>query len=163
MGAEWASLLGAALIFVICVVGTRPGVRRLLGGLAGGFVVGIGNAMWDVWAADNGWWRYPRWPGRGYASPWWYIATGLGIAGVSLVGWRIHRRFGIRGLGVFLVLFACYGLLRDWVVSSTVGRDLLRFGPGAVPRVVDWTAWLTLTTVAVATQYLIAGQPRHSR
>jgi hypothetical protein len=91
-----------------------------------------------------------------------YAAAGLGAAGVSLLGWRIHLRYGTRGLLAFLVLFACYGLLRDRVVSATVGRHLLQFGAGILPWLVDWTGWLTLMLSAIASQYLVAGLP-HQR
>src|SRR5215471_4564339 len=79
---------GAALIFVVCVVGTRPPPRRLVAVVAGGLVFAVGNVVCDVWGADRGWWWYPPWPARGYATPWLYAAAGLGVAGVSLLGWR---------------------------------------------------------------------------
>jgi len=154
-----ASLFGVAVVFVVCVAGTRPPSRRLFAALAGGLVFAAGNVLADLLAAGQRWWWYPQWPGRGYASPWWYAAAGLGVAGLSLVGWRIQRRYGIPGAVAFVVGLACYGLLRDRVVSTTVGRDLLRFGPGPVPWLVDWAAWLILAALAMATQQLLAGRP----
>jgi hypothetical protein len=156
----WATVLAAPLIFTSCVVATRPPLRRLLAALAGGLIFAAGNLLCDVLGADRGWWWYPPWPGRGYATPWWYAAAGLGLAGVSLLGWRIHRRYGMRGLVAFLLLFACYGLLRDRVASATIDRRLLHFGPGVLSWLIDWTAWLALTTLTITTQHLIADTPR---
>jgi hypothetical protein len=59
----------------------------------------------------QGWWVYPPMGARAYGPLTWYGGAGLGIAGISLVGWRIHRRFDIHGLTLFVVIFALFGLL----------------------------------------------------
>jgi hypothetical protein len=47
-----------------------------------------------------------------------YVLTGIFYgAGIALLGWRVNRRFGLKGLILFILLFGVYGVIRDFTVS----------------------------------------------
>src|SRR5215472_5424451 len=90
------------VLMALIVYFTRAVPKRVLGAAVGGLVampVGIG---FDVVGDAMGWWHYTmgataHLPPLLYPGLWlWY-----GI-GVSLIGWRITRRFGRRGLIGFI-------------------------------------------------------------
>lgn len=156
------SLVAAPFVLAVCAFATRAPMPRIGAALAGGAAFAVGNAGWDELAYAAGWWSYPGFPGSARV-PWlWYAAAGLSAAGISLIGWRAHRRFGARGLVAFLVLFALYGMLRDWRVASAAG-SIIRFAPGAVPWLMDGTAWLSLMAVVLAIQLRLGGDARRLR
>jgi hypothetical protein len=66
----------------------------------------------------------------------------------------------MQGLTLFVVIFALFGLLRDWVVSRTVAQHLLIFGTGVKPWIADYAAWLMLMASAIAVQFAFARDPR---
>jgi len=79
-----------------------------------------------------------------------------------LIGWRIHRRFGTRGLVVFLVLFPIYGAIHDYggttaVASSGMMSTTIVFAPGPVALVADALCYETMAIVALLVLRLIAG------
>lgn len=154
-----ASLIAAPFIFAACAWFTRAGLPRILAALAGGLAFAVGNVGWDFLGRWQSWWWYPREGGRAYLPLFWYGAVGLSAAGVSLIGWRVHRRWGRRGLAIFVVLFSMNGTLRDWRVSRT-DPEMIRFGTGARPWVADFLAWLTLMAAAMGTQTWLRGDPR---
>jgi len=156
------SLFAAPLVFAACAFATRAPARRIVAALAGGVAFGVGNAAWDLLAHAAGWWSYPGMPGNAVVPWFWYAAAGLSAAGISLLGWRAWRRFGTRGLAVFLGLFTLYGMLRDWRVASAAG-SIIHFAPGAVPWLADGTAWLSLMAVVLAIQLTLGGDPRRLR
>lgn len=156
------SLVAAPFVFAVCAFATRAPARRIAAALAGGVAFAVGNAGWDLLAHAAGWWSYPGIPGNAVVPWFWYAAAGLSVAGISLIGWRAWRRFGPRGLVAFLGLFALYGMLRDWSVASAAG-SIIRFAPGAVPWLMDGTAWLSLMAVVLAIQLALGGEMRTLR
>jgi hypothetical protein len=149
------SLVAAPFVFAVCALATRAPVRRIGAALAGGAAFGIGNAAWDFAARSMGWWSYPT-AGPGIGPPIWYAAAGLSAAGVSLIGWRVVRRFGRRGCLAFLLGFALYCVLRDALVAAAADA-VIRFGPGPAPYLADAAAAFTLMAVALAVQDVLGG------
>src|SRR5262245_8801878 len=97
------------LLLAIVIYFTRAVPRRVLGAAIGGLVataIGIG---FDVLGDAMGWWHYAmgttaHGPALMYLALWlWY-----GV-GVTLIGWRVSRRFGRRGLVGFIAFMAVYG------------------------------------------------------
>lgn len=138
-------------MFALCALATRAPLRRIAAALAGGAVFAIGNAGWDVLAHRAGWWSYPGLGGATHGPALWYAAAGLSAAGVSLIGWRVVRRFGRSGLAMFLVAFALYCVARDARVAAAA-NSVIRFAPGAVPFVADGIAAFTLMASAMVVQ-----------
>jgi hypothetical protein len=116
----------------------------------------VGNVAWDRLASDAGWWRYP---GFGALAPLsWYGAAGVGAAGISLVGWRVLRRYGGRGLLKFLGVFTILGAIRDYRIASGAKPAIIDFGPGAIPWLADAAGWLSLMVVAMLVQMMLGGE-----
>jgi hypothetical protein len=111
--------------------------------------------FYDRVANTLGWWHYPA-VGAGNAPLIWYLAAALGYgAAMGLVGWRSTRRFGTRGLVVFLLAAALVGVMRDYSYSLTT--DLIVFGPGPVPILADLFAYASAAALVQAVMYWVAG------
>lgn len=148
-------LLVAGLILLALVGATRPRRRRLLAAFLGGVAFGVLNVGWDVLAAAAGWWRYPA-VSTSYAPPAFYAVAALvyGV-GMDLVGWRIARRRGLAGLGTFLLALTILGVTRDHVQATAT--QVLAFGPGVVPTVVDALGYVSCLAIAQLVMHAIAG------
>jgi len=85
--------------------------------------VGLSIAA-HVLAHHRRWWRYSGVLDRSFGPVMWYVGAAIGVSGLTLIGWRAHRRCGLSGMIVFLVALALYGTVRDWVLSSTVEKEL---------------------------------------
>ena len=102
-------IAATCLVFLVCVHFTRPPAARSLAALLSGVpVVGV-NIAADVLAYQWGWWRYPGVGDHGVGPVFWYIGAAIGVSGLTLIGWRVHRRWGFGGTIVFLLAFALYG------------------------------------------------------
>src|SRR5262252_3770147 len=114
----------SSILLLVVAYFTRPSPRRLIGALAGGLAFGTLNVVWDLAAHYAGWWYYP-WTDAPYAPLPFYLVQGLfyGAAVTSLIGWRIQRRFGTRGLVGFLVLFPIYGAIHDYGGTAAVASS----------------------------------------
>jgi hypothetical protein len=85
-----------------------------------------------------------------------YPAVVLMWATLSLIGWRIIRRFGWRGEAVFLVAIAVVGTIRDYKVAEQA-TGFIVLAPGIATVLVDLVAWSGLTAFAQGIMRLIAG------
>jgi hypothetical protein len=151
-------IAATCLVFLVCVHFTRPPAARSFAALLSGVpVVGV-NIAADVLAYQWGWWRYPGVGDHGVGPVFWYVGAAIGVSGLTLIGWRVHRRWGFGGTIVFLLAFALYGSVRDWVVSQAA-PDVIVFGDGALPWIADYAAWLAGVGTAVAVQALLRGPP----
>jgi hypothetical protein len=156
------SLVASPFVFAACALATRAPARRMAAALAGGVAFAFGNAAWDVLANAAGWWTYPGLGGASRGPALWYAAAGLSASGVALIGWRVVRRFGRRGLAAFLIGFAAYCLARDLRVAAAPD-SVIQFAPGPVPRLADGVAALTLMAAALAVQFALGGDPQRLR
>ena len=102
----YLSMLVAAIYF------TRANTRWIVGALAGGAAVALVGAGVEAFAHAWGWWRYtsddtPIGPSAIYP------VLVVVFAFLALIGWVVTRRFGWRGMAVFLGVLAVVGALRD--------------------------------------------------
>src|SRR5215467_11002999 len=106
------ALLSLALetaLALLVIYFTKASLRRVSGALLGGIAGGLLNLGADLLASSLGLWHYAS-THPAYAPLWFYVTAGLGYGPVaSLIGWRIDRRFGRRGVLILLACLAAYG------------------------------------------------------
>ena len=143
----------AALVVVTYF--TRATPRRVLGALAGGAAASLMALAVIALCQDLGWWRLPF-----VSTTYWVIALYVGLAisltPIYLVTWRLARRFGWRGLAVFVGIVAVIGPPRDYLYAATFPKWMV-FAPGLVPILADAATYVGIVVVGHAVMCLIAG------
>jgi hypothetical protein len=151
---------GTFIFAAMVVYFTRAVPKRVLGAAVGGLAgmaVGIG---FDVLGDAKGWWHYTTGT-TAYGPPLMYVALFLGFGiGLTLIGWRVSRRFGSRGLIGFIAFMAVYGPLRDYVGVALTRGTLQVISSGVQPLIADVLLWATSNTVAQSVMWLISGSPK---
>jgi hypothetical protein len=93
-------LIAATCVYLVALVATvyftRAAARRVAGALIGGVAVGVVGVGIDTPAHTRGWWRYPS-VETPYGPPLMYPAVVILFTALTLIGWRVIRRFGWRG------------------------------------------------------------------
>lgn len=143
------------VLFVVAIYFTRATTRRALAALAGGGLVAVVGFGVEVLCQSLGLWRCPS-DDTGYGPLAMYPALVLVFAILSLIGWRVTRRFGWRGEVVFLAVVAVLGTIRDYKIAELATRIIV-FTPGITTVLVDLVAWSGLTALAHGAMRLIAG------
>ena len=153
-----ASLAITAIIFAGVAFLSRAGKRRIAGVLLAAIPVIPMVMFYDGVASSFGWWRYPSVTG-GNAPLAWYVAAALGYgAAFGLVGWRVIRRWEMRGLLVFVLSFAIFGVARDYGYSTTT--HFIIFGPGPIPLLADLLSYGSAAAVVQLLMRWIVGSAR---
>src|SRR5512144_752888 len=148
-------MIATAILFAVIVFFIRAKPKRILGALAGSLPLIPMVMFYDILAARFGWWYYSSAPGGAPGPFAWYMSAALFYgAGLGLVGWRVIRRFGRRGLVCFLIMFALFGATRDYIFSHTMGG--IAFGAGAIPFLADLFAYASPAAVVQLVMYWIA-------
>ena len=134
---------------------TRPSARRVAGALAGGASAGLLGLGAIALSEALGWWRIP------FAStpsflPLFYFGLSISLTPVYLVTWRLARRFGWRGLAVFIGFVAVIGPPRDYLIATTFPRWMV-FAPGVIPIVADAVTYVGMMALGHATMHSVAG------
>jgi hypothetical protein len=142
------------LLIVICF--TRPTGRRLLGAFVGGLAFAVLHISWDMVAHAAGWWRYPFTP-ESHAPLLWYMGSVFWGATSALIGWRIQRRWGLRGLAIYLVAIGVLGTVSDVAGAAAASSNLIVFGAGFIPILADTVCSGTNAMVAQVAMRLVAG------
>jgi hypothetical protein len=138
-------------LFGVVVFFTRPDGRRLLGAVAAVLVFTALSAPIDALAARQGWWTYPSPPTTLV-----YLGQSFEFVGtLALIGWRVGRRFGVRGLAVLCAVVCAVGLVRD--LSVAAATQMIRFGPLPASLVADLGAWAVVVAVALGVSRLVGG------
>lgn len=153
-------LIVAPVLFALCALFTRANMRRIAGGLAGVVAFGVVQYAWDRAAAIAGWWSYP-----GYNTTTSmplpaaiYLFSGLVYAGFGLIGWRITRRYGWKGLLTFLVVWSLWGFIHDTVGSYLfASSQLMVIGTGAASLIADFLVYATCMASVLVTIRWIGG------
>ena len=155
----WSCVYAVELLVVVYF--TRATRRRVVGALVGGAAAGL-LALGAITLCEAlGWWRIP-FASTSYFLLLLYFALSIWPAPVYLVTWRVARRFGRRGLAVFVGLVALIGPPRDYVIATKFPK-LMVFAPGIVPIVADGATYIGIVVVGHAVMRLIAGPSSEDR
>lgn len=157
-GLQIAALVWILLIFVATAYFTRATRRRIVASLMGAASGALVGVVVDIVAHDAGWWTY-RNVSTPYGPPLFYVASGLGFGALTLVAWRLMRRFGWRGLIGELAVLMLYGPPRDYLLADLPGLMDFRWSTAVV--VLDsLLVWAIPFMIAVALMRLLGGQSR---
>jgi hypothetical protein len=151
----YGSLLVATIYF------TRVTTRRVLGALAGGVAVAVVGAGVETLAHARGWWRY-TFDDTPYGPMAIYPLLAVAFSFLALIGWRVLRGFGWRGLAVFLGILAVVGALRDYLIAGSV-MGVVVFAPGITLVIIDAFLWAALAALAIAVMRLVSGPAQEDR
>ena len=140
---------------------TRATLRRVAGALAGGAAVGFWALGAIALGEAQGWWRVP-FASTPYFLPLLYLGFAISCAPIYLVTWRVARRFGWRGLAVFLGAVAVVGPPRDYLYAATFPEWMV-FAPGVAPILADSATYVGIVVVGHAVMRLVAGPADEDR
>ena len=140
---------------------TRATSRRVLGALVGGASAGLVALGMIALCEAMGWWWIP------YAStPYFLLLLFLGLAiscsPIYLITWRVARRFGWRGLAVFVGAAAVIGPPRDYLFAAKYPEWMV-FAPGAAPFLADAVTYVGIVALGHAMMRLVAGPAREDQ
>lgn len=144
-----------AVALVVVVYFTRGTWRRVLGAFAAGAVVGcfgigaivLGNAL-GLWLVPIYW--------TPYFVTLFYLGLAISVTPIYLITWRLARRFGWRGLAVFIGLVAIIGPPRDYLYAAKYPAWMV-FAPGLAPILADAAAYIGIVAIGHAVMRLISG------
>ena len=154
--------IGIVIILIIIIYFTRATRWRIAGALAGGLAGGLFIVLTDYIASLLGLWYYPDI--TVYTQLSYYVPSALLYgSGIALIGWRINRRFGIKGLTAFILLFGVYGSTRDFIVAATSSGSVITYGQGFIPVIGDYIAWVGLLVLTQIVMWLVAGPAKDDK
>jgi len=146
---------------VVVVYFTRATSRRIAGALAGGAAVGCFGMSAIVGGNALGLWHVPIfW--TPYFVALFYLGLAISVTPIYLVTWRLARRFGWRGLAVFVGIVAIIGPPRDYLFALTFPKWMV-FSPGVAPIIADAVAYVGIVVIGHAVMRFIAGPSRADR
>jgi hypothetical protein len=145
---------------VLVAVLTRATPRRIAGALAGGVAAGVVTlAMVALGERLGIWYMAITW--EPYFMTLMMIVSSL-CGFIFLITWRITRRFGWRGLAVFLAVMAVIGPPRDyWYMRQF--PEWGSYAPGIAPVLAISAAYVVLILVGHGVMRLVAGPAGEDR
>ena len=155
----WACAYLIELVAVIYF--TRATARRIIGALAGGAAAGLLGLGAIALCETLGWWRIP-FASTPYFLPLFYLGLSISLTPIYLVTWRIARRFGWRGLAVFVCAVGIIGPPRDYLIAATFPKWMV-FAPGVAPILADAATYVGMVALGHAVMRLIAGPATEDR
>lgn len=146
---------------VAAVYFTQPTLRRMLGALAGGAAVALfGMGAIVLGNSLEVWWVPISWTPQYLLL--FYLAFAISVSPIYLITWRIVRRFGWRGLALFIGTIAIIGPPRDYLYAATFPEWMV-FAGGIAPILADSAAYVGIVAVGHAVMSLVAGPARDDR
>jgi hypothetical protein len=91
-----------------------------------------------------------------------YLGFFISAAPIYLITWRLARRFGWRGLGVFIGIVTVIGPPRDYLFAATFPAWMV-FAPGVAPIIADATTYVGIVALGHVVMRLVAGPAREDR
>jgi hypothetical protein len=149
----WACAYLVELVAVIHF--TRATGRRVLGAMVGGAAAGLLGLGAIALCEALGWWQIP-FASTPYFLPLFYLGLSISLTPIYLVTWRLVRRFGWRGLAVFLCAVAIIGPPRDYLIVAVFPKWMV-FAPGVAPIIADAATYVGIVAFGHAVMRLIAG------
>jgi hypothetical protein len=150
------------VVLVVVVYFTRATPRRFVGALGGGAAAGCFGMGAIVAGNACGIWRVPIFWTPVYFLPLFYLGLSISVTPIYLVTWRLARRFGWRGLAVFVGIVAIIGPPRDYLYALKFPQWMV-FAPGVAPILADSLAYIGIVIIGHAVMRLIAGPARADR
>ncbi|MBI1764075.1 MAG: hypothetical protein HYR56_21835 [Acidobacteria bacterium] len=155
MDCLYLALLGAVIYF------TRATAWRIVGALAGGAAAGLLALGAIVFGEAQGWWRVPS-GSVPYFRLQLYLGLAISMTPTYLIIWRVVRRFGWRGLAVFLGAVAVIGPPRDYLIVAAFPEWMV-FAPGVAPVLADAATYVGIVALGYAVMRLVAGPAQSDR
>jgi hypothetical protein len=84
-----------------------------------------------------------------------YLGLVISVMPIYLVTWRLARRFGWRGLAVFIGIVAIIGPPRDYLFAQTFPEWMV-FAPGIAPLLADAATYVGIVALGHAVMRFIA-------
>src|SRR5258708_2089511 len=140
---------------------TRATARRVLGALVGGAGAGLLGLGAITLCEALGWWRVP-FASTPYFLPLFYVGLSISLMPIYPVTWRVARRFGWRGLAVFIGIVTVIGPPRDYLYASMFPKWMV-FTPGIAPIVADGATYAGGVIVGDGVMCLVGGPARADR
>ena len=140
---------------------TRATARRIAGALAGGAAGALLALGAIVLGEAQGWWRLPSGP-TPYFRLQLYLGLAISMTPTYLIIWRVVRRFGWRGLAVFLGAVAVIGPPRDYLIAAMFPEWMV-FAPGVAPVLADAATYVGMVALGYTVMRLVAGPSRGDR
>jgi hypothetical protein len=150
-----------AVALAVVIYFTRATARRIVGALIGGAVAAL-LALGSITLCETlGWWQIP-FASTPYFVLVFYVGVAITCSPIYLVTWRVARRFGRRGLAVFVAMVAVVGPPRDYLYAATFPKWMV-FSPGVMPILADSVTYIGIVAVGHAVMRLVAGPARADR
>jgi hypothetical protein len=146
---------------LVVVYFTRATSRRVVGALAGGAVAGCFGLGAIALVNRLGLWFVPIWT-TWYFFVLFYVGLSISLMPIYLITWRLARRFGWRGLAVFICIVAVIGPPRDYLFAATFPAWMV-FAPGIAPVLADSAAYVGIVITGHGMMRLIAGPAHQDR
>ena len=140
---------------------TRATARRVTGALVGGASAGLLGLGAIALSEALGWWQIP-FASTPFFLILFYLGLSISLTPIYLVTWRVARRFGWRGLAVFLCAVAIIGPPRDYLIAATFPNWMV-FAPGVAPILADAATYVGMVVLGHAVMRLIAGPAGEDR
>src|SRR4030095_8873418 len=109
---------GYLVVLVAVVYFTRANPRRVIGAMAGGATAGLLGVGAIALCEALGWWWVPFAP-TPYFLTLFYVGLAISLSPIYPVTWRLARRFGGRGLAVFIGIVTMIGPPRDYLYATS--------------------------------------------
>ena len=155
MDCLYLAFLGAVIYF------TRATALRIVGALAGGAAAGVVALGAIILGEAQGWRRVPS-GSVPYFRLQLYLGLAVSMAPSFLITWRVARRFGWRGLAVFLGGVAVIGPPRDYLIVAMFPQWMI-FATGVAPVLADAATYVGMVALGHAVMRLVAGPAQSDR
>ena len=144
-----------SVVLVAVIYFTRANARRVIGAMAGGAVAGLLGVGAIALCEALGWWWVPFAPTPSFLTLF-YVSLSITLMPIYPVTWRLARRFGWRGLAVFICIVTMIGPIRDYFYATMFPKWMV-FAPGVAPFVADGATYAGVVVMGHAVMRLIAG------
>jgi len=149
----WTCAYLVALVAVIYF--TRATPKRVIGAIAGGAAAGLLGIGAIAFCQALGWWWVPFAATPSFLALF-YAGLSISLTPIYPVTWRIARRFGWRGLALFVGIVTIIGPPRDYLYASLFPKWMV-FAPGIAPILADGATYAAIVILGHAVMRLIAG------
>jgi hypothetical protein len=131
-----------------------------MGALAGGVAAGLLALGAIALCEARGWWHV-TFATALYSLPLFFLCL-ASLSPIYLVTWRVARRFGWRGLTVFVSVAAIIGAPRDYLIAAKFPEWMV-FAPGVAPILADAATYVGIVVLGHAVMRLISGPAEADR